>query len=62
MDMTVVDVTEIPGASVGDEAALIGSQGMDAIRAEELAYLINTTEHEITTRLSARVERIPVRS
>jgi alanine racemase len=60
MDMTVVDVTDLPGATVGDEAVLIGRQGSDEITVEQLAALINTTEHDITTRLTDRVARIPV--
>ena len=37
MDYTTVDVTDIPQTQVGDEAILIGRQGEESIRAEELA-------------------------
>ncbi|NWG14954.1 MAG: alanine racemase [Acidobacteria bacterium] len=57
MDLTVVDVTDIPGVRAGDTATLVGSDGSLQIRADELARLIGTTEHEITTCLSARVPR-----
>ena len=60
MDMTVVDVTEIPDADVGDEAVLIGSQGGASISAEDVARDIGTTEHDVTTRLSERVTRVPI--
>jgi alanine racemase len=60
MDITVVDITDIPGVSEGDEAVLIGAQGNYRIRTEDIARLIGTTEHDVTTRLTERVPRIPV--
>jgi alanine racemase len=58
MDVTLVDVTDIPEARVGSEVVLIGRQGDDQIRVEEIAGLIGTTEHDITTRLTSRVPRV----
>lgn len=58
MDQTVVDVTDIPNVQPGDEAVCIGAQGEERITAEQLAALIETTEHEITTDLSARLPRL----
>ena len=58
MDQTVVDVTDIPEAAPGDIAVCIGKQGNSEITAESLAALIETTVHEITTGLSARLPRI----
>jgi alanine racemase len=60
MDVTVVDVTDIPQAVVGDEVVLIGQQGKEQIRAEEIGRRIGTTEHEITTRLLPRLTRVYV--
>lgn len=57
MDMTMVDVTDIPGVVAGDVATLIGRDGTQEIRAVDLARMIGATEHEITTGLSARVPR-----
>ncbi|MCP9439589.1 MAG: alanine racemase, partial [Nitrospira sp.] len=37
MDMIMVDVTHIPGITVGDEAALIGRQGNEQITAHDVA-------------------------
>lgn len=62
MDMTLVDVTDIPGANVGSEVVLIGRQGAECIRVEEIAKLIDTTEHDVTTRLTPRVPRVYVAS
>jgi alanine racemase len=60
MDVTVVDVTDIPEAVVGDEVVLIGQQGKEQIKAEQIARQIGTTEHEITTRLLPRLARVYV--
>jgi alanine racemase len=58
MDVTLADVTDIPDASVGTEAVLIGAQDEERIRVEEIARLIGTTEHDVTTRLTSRVPRV----
>ena len=58
MDMIIVDVTDIPEASVGDEVALIGAQGAEEITACDLAAWSNTISYEIFTRISARVPRV----
>ncbi len=57
MDVTVIDVTDVPTAEVGTEVVLIGKQGDDTIRVEEIARLASTTEHDVTTRLTSRVEK-----
>ncbi len=58
MDQTVLDVTDIPGVEAGEEAVCIGRQGEACIRVEEIAVLLETTEHEITTCLTARLPRV----
>jgi len=58
MDQIVVEVTEIPGVKVGDEAVILGQQGEAEIRAEELAAWAGTINYEITTLISPRVPRI----
>ncbi|HZO91638.1 MAG TPA: alanine racemase [Chthonomonadaceae bacterium] len=58
MDQTVVDVTDIPGVVPGEEVACIGAQGAERITVEEIAALLDTTEHEITTCLTARIPRL----
>jgi alanine racemase len=59
MDQTMIDVTDIPDAQVGDEVVLIGKQGADAarIRAEEVGENLGTNNYEVVTTISARVER-----
>jgi alanine racemase len=58
MDQIMVDVTEVPGASCGDEAVLIGAQLQETIFAEELARRAKTIPWEIFTGIKNRVERV----
>jgi alanine racemase len=57
MDMLMVDVTELPQTQPGDVATLIGAEGNEQIRVEELAQRINTIPHELTSRLGKRPTR-----
>jgi alanine racemase len=57
MDLTLVDVTGIPGVSVGDEVILLGvGEGLSA-DALEHAKLANSTPYEILCNISKRVPR-----
>jgi alanine racemase len=58
MDLTMVDVTDIPGVEIGDEAVLIGTQGAEAITACDHADLAGTIPYEILCNISARVPRV----
>ena len=58
MDLVTIDVTEVEDAAVGDEVVLLGSQGAETIRAEEIASLIGTISYEVFCNVSARVPRI----
>lgn len=61
MDMVMLDVTDIDGASVRDEVVVLGAQqgplGKDEIKATELAELTGTIPWEIMTSISRRVPR-----
>jgi alanine racemase len=57
MDQCFADITEIEDAQAGDEVVLIGKQGAQEIRAEELAERMGTNNYETVTTISARVER-----
>lgn len=59
MDQTTVDVSDIPGVSLGDEVVIIGARGDQAITAEQLADWSGTINYEVTTRLATRVNRVP---
>lgn len=58
MDLTVVDVTDIPGAAVGDEVVLIGQQGDRRITADNHARWVGTIPYEILCGIAARIPRI----
>lgn len=58
MNLVMVDVTDIPGAGVGDEVVLLGRQGQMLISAEQLAGWAGTINYEITTRIGGHVPRI----
>lgn len=58
MDMMMVDVTDIAGASAGDDAVIIGCSGKECIRAEDLARWSGTISYEILCGISKRVPRI----
>ena len=60
MDMMMIDVTDVKGVSIGDEVVLIGTQGKETIKAEELAKLQNTINYEVTCSISSRVPRVIV--
>ncbi len=57
MDLTLVDVTAIPGVDVGDEVILLGSSGNATVSAIELADLCRTIPYEILCGISKRVPR-----
>ncbi|MEP6756939.1 MAG: alanine racemase [Chthonomonadales bacterium] len=58
MDVMMVDVSDIPAAIVGDIITLIGNDGNESIFAYELAGLVRTTPHAITTLLSPDLPKI----
>jgi alanine racemase len=60
MDMFMVDVTDVPGAALGDEVVLLGAQGDERIGADELAALGATIHYEVLCAVGARVPRVPV--
>lgn len=57
MDLTLVDVTGIPGISVGDEVILLGTSDGLSIDALEHARLANSSPYEILCNISKRVPR-----
>jgi len=57
MDLTIVDITRIPGVEIGDEVVLIGRTGNDQITAVDHARWSGTIPYEILCNLSERVVR-----
>jgi alanine racemase len=58
MDMAMLDVTDVPGAALGDPVTLIGAQGSERITVEEVAKRCGTIPYEIFTNINHRVARI----
>jgi alanine racemase len=61
MDMTMLDVTDIPEVALGDDCVVLGAQkgplGEDELGAHELARALGTIPWEILTSISRRVPR-----
>jgi len=57
MDMAMVDVTEDPMVSRGDQVVLIGRQGDAQITAEEVGERSGTINYEVVTQILPRVPR-----
>ena len=58
MDLTILDVTEIPGVQVGDEVVLWGAQGGETIGVNDVAQWQGSVSYEVLTRLGKRVPRV----
>lgn len=57
MDAITVDVTAVPGVEVGDVVTLIGADGDERIRAEDVALWSGTISYEVLTSIGPRVKR-----
>jgi alanine racemase len=58
MDVTVVDVTDVPGAEAGGVATLMGRDGGEEIGLEQMASACGTIPYEILTGLGGRLPRV----
>jgi alanine racemase len=61
MDMSMIDVTDVPGTALRDEVVVLGAQegplGKGAIAADEVARHAGTIAWEVLTSISRRVPR-----
>lgn len=61
MDLTMLDVTDVPGVRLGDEAVFLGAQegplGRDVLGAAEVAACSGSIAWEVLTSISRRVPR-----
>jgi len=57
MDITVLDVTDLPDVAVADEVVLLGAQGDEEITIPEFAARASISEYEVTCGISKRVPR-----
>ena len=60
MDVTMVDVTDVPGVSIGDVATIYGTHGNDVVLANRVARTIGTVTSDLLCAVSARVPRFYV--
>lgn len=60
MDLTLFDVTDVPGVEVGDEIVLIGAADGSSITALEIARQISTVPYEVLCAIGKRVPRLYV--
>lgn len=58
MDQMMVDVTAIPGVTVGDQVTLIGTDGDNTITVEEIAARADSFNYEFVCGISRRVPRL----
>jgi alanine racemase len=59
MDLTMIDVTEVPGVRVGDEVVLFGDE---RVSVEDVARWADTISYEVLSITGKRVPRVYVRS
>lgn len=62
MDQFMIDITDIPEASIGDEVVLIGEQGGNMVSAEEIAKLIDTINYEVVCMIGKRIPRVYIKN
>jgi len=64
MDLTMLDVTDVPGVATGDEVVVLGTQRAGdreaTIRVEDLAARAGTIAYDVLTSISRRVPRVYV--
>ena len=60
MNLTMIDITDIPETVLEDEVILIGEDQGQIIRAEHIASLIGTINYEIVSRIPEHIPRIVV--
>lgn len=58
MDQAMLEVTKIPGVTVGDVVTLLGRDGDEVVDATEMAVLVDTINYEIMCGISKRVPRV----
>lgn len=57
MNLTMIDITDIPDVKLENEVVLLGTWGKETISAETMAGWAGTINYEIVTRISPLLER-----
>ena len=58
MDLTTIDVTDVPGVAVGDDVILWGGAGEAMISVNDVARLVQTISYEMLCTVGRRVPRV----
>jgi alanine racemase len=58
MDLTLIDVTNVPGVQTDDEVIFMGAESDLSISAEEIARISGTLSYEVTCGISDRVPKV----
>ena len=62
MDQTMIDVTGIESVEVGTEVVIIGKQGNQEIRVDDIALLVETINYELVTLIGRRIPRVYIKN
>lgn len=60
MNLTMVDLTDLPPVPAGERVTLIGQQGRARVTADDLAAFAQTINYEIISRINPRLPRVSV--
>jgi alanine racemase len=60
MDLTTIDLSQVPMANVGDEVVVLDSDPLSSVSVYRLAEWAGTIPYEIVSRIGARVKRLAV--
>jgi alanine racemase len=60
MDLSLLDVTDIPGVNVGDEVMLLGQSPQASITPLDIAQMLDTVPYEVLCLIGKRVPRLYV--
>jgi alanine racemase len=60
MDQSMIDITDIPGCSVGDEVVIFGENHSSFQSVDEIAELMGTINYEVVCLIGKRVPRVYV--
>jgi len=58
MDMTLIDITDVPEARVGSDVVLLGSQGTETISAIDIANWQESIPYEVLCNIGPKVNRV----
>jgi alanine racemase len=58
MDVTMIDVTEVPGVAIGDTATIYGVAGEQVLSASHVARSIGTVTSDLLCAVTQRVPRV----